>query len=238
MSLPPPLPPALAAAPHRRRLHAGWGVVALLPALLFFALGGYALLGSRSQYEQRAELLSQNLASALDRSLSAHVEKIDLALSAVVDDLERQLAGGHLDLAMAGAHVTSQAAGRAELTGVRVTDARGIAILGPGLSASRRPLDFSEREWFIVQREHPDAGLHMSHPLVSKLSQTWIVSFSRRYRTPQGAFAGVVSAAVPLSFFTQQLQAVDAGPHGIVTLRHADLDLLARHPEVAASAAA
>jgi diguanylate cyclase (GGDEF)-like protein/PAS domain S-box-containing protein len=210
-------------------VHFGWGVVALMPALLFFTLGVFALLTSRSQYEQRAELLSQNLAHALDHSLSANIEKVDLVLNAVVDDLERQLASGRLDLALAGAHAQSQVAGRAELNGVRVTDARGVAIIGPGVD-SLRPPDFSQREWFIVQRDRPDAGLHMSHPLISKLTSEWIISFSRRYRTPQGEFAGAVSAAVPLNFLSQQLLAVDSGPHGTITLRHADLDLIARQP--------
>jgi diguanylate cyclase (GGDEF)-like protein/PAS domain S-box-containing protein len=215
----------------RRRLHVGWGVVALMPALLFFTLGAYALLTSRTQYEQRAELLSQNLTHALEHSLSANIEKIDLVLNAVVDDLEHQLTSGPLDLALANARLQSQAAGRAELAGVRVTDAKGIAILGPGVD-TRSPPDFSTREWFMVQRDSPDTGLHVSHPLISKLSSAWIISFSRRYRTPQGEFAGAVSAAVPLSFLNEQLLAVDAGPHGTITLRHADLSLIARQPAV------
>ncbi len=200
---------------------------------MFFALGGYALQQSRAQYEQRAELLTQNLAGALDHSVSANIEKIDLALSSVVDHLEQQLAAGGLNLRMAAAHVRSQAAGRLELDGIRVTDARGMALLGAGPAAAT-PVDFSDRVWFIAQRDRPDAGLVMSPPLVGQLAGQWIVSFSRRYRTPDGAFAGAVSAAVPLSYFTAQLQAIDAGPNGIVTLRDAQMGLVARYPRAKA----
>jgi len=85
-------------APAARRFWVLAALAMLLPALLFCALGGYAVTHSRRQFEQRAELLTQNLAGAIDRSVSSNLEKIDLALSAVADHLEQQLLRGPLDL--------------------------------------------------------------------------------------------------------------------------------------------
>ncbi|WP_372527485.1 hypothetical protein [Piscinibacter sp.] len=147
---------------------------ALLPALMFCALGGYALMQSRAQYEQRAELLTLNLATAIDHSVSVNVDKIDLALSSIVDHLEMQLATDRLDPRAANAHIRSQIAHHPELEGVRVTDARGIAVLGPGIEG-QPPVDFSKREWFIAQRDHAEVGLYMSQPLVSKITGSWIL---------------------------------------------------------------
>jgi diguanylate cyclase (GGDEF)-like protein/PAS domain S-box-containing protein len=217
------------AAPGAARLRAMLLLGAIAPVLVFCALASYALVQSRAQYEQRAELLTQNLASAIDRGVSANVEKIDLALASVVDHLEQQLAVGPLDLRKARAHLQSQSTHRVELEGLRVTDREGIGILGPGIEG-RPPLSFADREWFTVQRDREDAGLYMSLPLVSKISGAWIVSFSRRYRGPDGRFAGGVSAAVPLDYFAQQLAAIDVGPHGLVTLRSTDLGMIAQHP--------
>ncbi len=211
-----------------RRLWAAGVLGVLLPALLFGTLVAWAALQSRRQHEQRAELLAQNLAGAIERAVSANIEKIDLALAAIVDNLEQQLVAGGLDPDAARRQILSQVAGRAELEGVRVTDAAGIGILGPGLE-NRPPVSFADREWFQIQRDRADAGFHMSRPLVSKLANVWIISFSRRLRGPDGRFAGAVSAAVPLSYLERELRTVDLGPHGAVAVRDATLGLIARH---------
>lgn len=196
------------AAPRR-----AWSAVlvgAVVSAALLCGLAGFALLQGRAQYEERAALLAQNLAAAIDHSVSANVEKVDMALSSIVDHLERQLAHGSIDRDEANAYIHAQAAGRSELEGVRVTDAQGLGILGPGL-VDRAPVNFAEREWFQAQRDRADAGFYLSTPLVSKITGGWIVSFSRRYRDTQGRCAGAVSAAVPLAYFSRQLQSVDVG---------------------------
>ncbi len=205
---------------------------AMLAPLMFFALGAYALRQSHDQFEQRAELLTQNLTEALEHSLSANVEKIDMALNSIVDHIETQLADGGLETQRVAAQIRSQAARRPELDGVRVTDQRGLAIVGKGSDGAHR-VNFADREWFTAQRDRADAGLFMSPPLISKVSGQWVISFSRRYRTADGAFAGCVSAAVPLTYFRDRLQAINAGPHGEVILRDQNLGLLVRLPEPA-----
>jgi hypothetical protein len=184
------------AAPRR-----AWSAMlagAVVSAALLCGLAGFALLQGRAQYEERAALLAQNLAAAIDHSVSANVEKVDLALSSIVDHLEHQLAAGRIDRDAAAAHIRSQVARRSELEGVRVTDAQGLGILGPGLEG-RPPINFADRQWFQAQRDGADAGFYLSPPLVSRITGQWIVSFSRRYRDAQGRFAGAVSAAVPLA---------------------------------------
>lgn len=220
--------PAAADLRLPRRLQWGLLLAVLAPTLLLLALATYSLHQSRQQYEDRAVLLTQNLAGALDRSVSANVEKIDLMLSSLVDHLERQLATGPLDLDAAEGHIQSQMVLRARIEGLRVADAQGRGIAGPGLRTGT-VTDFSDRAWFIAQRDAADSLLHMSQPLRSKLNGHWIVSFSRRYRHPDGRFAGAVSAAVPLTYFSAQLQGIDAGPHGMVSLRDPQLGLIARH---------
>jgi diguanylate cyclase (GGDEF)-like protein/PAS domain S-box-containing protein len=86
----------------------------------------------------------------------------------------------------------------------------------------------ADREWFQFQRDSPTPDLYTSRPLRSKLGKTWIVSFSRRYRDAQGRFAGAISAALPLSYFQTQLEAIDAGPRGAIALRDEELKLIAQ----------
>lgn len=84
-------------AGRRARLWATIVIGTLLPILLCAGLGALALVRSRDQYQQRAELLSQNLATAVERNVAANVDKIDLALTSVVVQLETQLAAGQID---------------------------------------------------------------------------------------------------------------------------------------------
>ena len=55
--------------------------------LLLLVLSALSLSQSRQQYEQRAVTTTQTVASAVDQSLSASIEKINLALRAVADEL-------------------------------------------------------------------------------------------------------------------------------------------------------
>ena len=217
-------------APAALRLRLLLCLYAVLPVLVVVALASVALYTSRQQYETRAELMTQNLAAALDRSVAANIEKIDLALSSIADHLESQLARGAIDRAVANAHILLQISRSRDLEGLRVTDVHGTGILGPGMDR-QPPVSFADRDWFAVQRDRPEAGLHMSQPLLSKVAGSWIISLSRRYRTTNGEFAGAVSAAVPLAYLQNALMSLDVGPKGTVVLRDAELRLIARHPQ-------
>jgi diguanylate cyclase (GGDEF)-like protein/PAS domain S-box-containing protein len=216
-------------SPARRPVWTAVFVGVVLPTLLCSGVGSYVLWRSHAQHEQRAELTSQNLVSAIERTTSSDIEKVDAVLGSIVAELEAQLALGPLDMRLAQRQIETQTAIRPELEGVRVTDAGGLAVLGQAIQG-RAPINFADREWFRVQRERADAGLYMSQPLTSKITGETILSFSRRYRHRDGSFAGAVTAAVPLTYLKKNLAAVDVGPRGIVALRHADLGMIARHP--------
>ncbi len=118
-----------------------------------------------------------------------------------------------------------------------MTDARGIVKLSTDGDGGPQ-VDFSDREWFVTQRDHADSELVISRPIVSKVTGSLIVSLSRRYTTSNGAFAGTVTAAVPLSYFMRQLSALDPGPHGTLTLRDTALRVLLRYPPPPVTSAA
>jgi PAS domain S-box-containing protein len=212
------------------RLQAMLVLWVLVPVLMIAALASYALVTSHGQYERRAELLTQNLVGALERSLSSDVEKIDDALISVANHLESQLAKGRLDVAAADAYVKAQLAMRAELHGIRITDREGITLVGPNI-AGQPPLSMADRAWFQWQRDNAGNEIHMSLPLRGKLTNEWIVSFSRRYRDARGDFAGAISASVLLGYFQDELAAIAVGPRGSVELLDQELRLMAIHTQ-------
>ena len=197
--------------------------------LLALLLSGYSLYLSRQQFELRAEVLSQNIASALDQNLSSSIEKIDLALRTVADELERQLATQGLNETAMNAFMRRQEERLPEVEAFRVANASGLVILGKGLNKSEQ-VTWADRDYFLYHQAHAERTLQFTKPRVGRVAKRSIVNFSVRYNDPSGKFAGVISAPIAVDHFSQLLSQFDAGPHGTLVLRDADLGLIARIP--------
>ncbi len=181
-------------------------------------------------YEERAEASTQNFAQLLDLSLSASIEKVDLALQSVVDDLQQQLRQRPgFDAVRSQALIASYQQRLSGLIVIRVADATGAVVLGQDVS-SLHPASWADRSFFSLLRDRPGAGLFVTKPLLGRVAKTWNVAFVRRIDRPDGRFAGVVAAAIPVQHFSDMLSQLNLGPHGLVVLRDADYGLVARHP--------
>ncbi|HEY6896662.1 MAG TPA: GGDEF domain-containing protein, partial [Rhodocyclaceae bacterium] len=230
--------PGAAAGMTPSRYLRGLLVFGLIGAnLLVFALVGYSLYQSRQQYELRAQALTQNIARALDQSVSNSIEKIDLALRSVADELEQQLAArGRIDEEVTLAFLAKQEQRLPDVEAFRVANADGLVILSKGLTRQERP-SWADRDYFLYLRSHQDGGLRISKPLMGRVAKRYLIPFARRYNYPDGRFAGVVTAPIALDHVSQLLARFDLGPKGTVILRDADLGLIARHPPLSGQTA-
>lgn len=215
-----------------RRLRLGLVVGLVCANLLVLVVSGDSLYRSRHHAEQRAETLTQNIASALDQTISSDIEKVDLALHAVADELERQLADKGIDEVATRAFLLRMEQRLPQVEAVRVAQADGLVVLGRGLNKAERN-SWLDRNYFTELRDHPETGLHISKPLVGRVSRQYIISFARRYNYPDGRFAGVVAAPIAISHFSQILSQFDLGPNGSLILRDADVGLITRVPAIA-----
>lgn len=70
-----------------------WALVAglILTNALVLVLAVNSLSLSRQHYVQRAEMLTENIANALDQTLAGTIARIDLLLLSLVDELQHQL---------------------------------------------------------------------------------------------------------------------------------------------------
>ncbi len=198
---------------------------------LVLVLSGSSLYISRQHYEQQAQTLSQNIASALDKSISGSIEKVDLGLHMVADELERQLAGKGLDEPAMSAFLARQEQRLPEVEAFRVAQANGLVILGKGLNPQDR-VSWADRDYFMYLRAHSDGGLQISKPRIGRVAKKYIVGFARRYNYPDWRFAGVVSAPIDVSHFARILAQFDVGPRGTLILRDAEVGLIARVPAI------
>ena len=198
---------------------------------LVLALSGYSLYQTRQQHELRAEALTQNIAQGLEQNISGSIEKIDLALRTVSDELERQLASKGIDESATNVFLARQEQRLPEVENLRATNTEGIIILGVGISQTN-PVSVADRDYFITHRTHADAALQISKPMMGRVIKKFLIPFARRYNYPDGSFAGTVYATMAVDHLTQLLSSFDLGPHGSLILRDADLGLITRFPAI------
>ncbi|MBF0283909.1 MAG: PAS domain-containing protein [Magnetococcales bacterium] len=206
----------------------------LLINLTAFAMTGVALLNSRQEFQERAEITTRNLAQTLEESIRGMIQQVDLALLTVVDEVAHLENQGGLDPQRLAFFLERLQSRLPELVGPRMTDAQGRLLYGPGVNRDK-PIDLSDRPFFQQGRDHPDAGLILSEPVLARLAQKWVLPMARRLTLADGAFAGVVYINLPLERLTGLFAAVDVGRHGSIALRDDALRLIIRHTKLSDS---
>ena len=231
---PSPAPAAVggaSAAPRRRSFAALLIVAVVLSNLAAIVLGGLILSDSRERAEEAAYQSTRNLARMLDQSLASSARTIDVALLALVDELEREESEG--DAYLKDDEIVDMLARfkgwLPETEGIRVYDAEGRPRWTSG-PKHQGLFGIAERDYFITLRNNPEAGLIVSRPLVGRVSGRWIIPFARRFNRPDGSFGGVVSAVVPVDYFDRLLSGPQFGASGCAVLRYLDFSLISSHP--------
>ncbi len=196
-----------------------------------------AMAEKRLAVVQKAEATTQNLAAVLDQNIAGSVEKIDLALQSLVDELQRQLREtGQLDAPQVNGMLATYKQRMAGLNGIRVCNAEGLVVLGSDVRPDQLQ-SWADRPFFAQLRDQPAVGLYITQPLTGRVTGVQVVSFVRRINLPDGRFGGLVSAAVPVAHFNQLLAGLDLGRGGVAALRGADFGLIARQPPSPVAAA-
>ena len=163
--------------------------------VLVFSLSGISLQNSQHQHEQRAEAQTQNIAKAVDQTLSNSIEKIDLALLALADELTRQLGTGGINETTINTFMARQEARLPEVEAFRVSNAEGLVILGKGLDKNNAPR-WSDRDYFNFLRDSTDNPLFVTKPIMGRVAKKVIIGFNRRYNYPDGSFQHRLHSAI------------------------------------------
>lgn len=205
-------------------------IVVVMMNLLVWSLGLNALYQNRQHHRERTERSAQNLVLLLERNIAATSRVIDTVLQAVVEELEAQLQAGALQDTHIDLFLRARQAQLPEIDALRVTDAAGTVRWGKGVRDTAAA-SYADRDFFREHRARSMPGLLISPPLLGRVSGLWVVAFTRAYHHADGQFAGVVSAAVPVSTYSALLSALDVGATGTVALYVADQGLITRYPE-------
>jgi PAS domain S-box-containing protein len=203
--------------------------VVLIDAFVI-AMGWRSLCADRKVEYDKAARDAANLAGVLAENLEGTIAQIDLALLGCADALETINTSGGSDRRRTEELVVRTAARIPFVDAIRATDAAGRVVLGSGVDPFAR-VHVGDRDYFLEARADRTGRMAISKPLVSRISGKKTIGFARPYHRPDGAFGGVVYAAVPFDSFTRTLSRVKLERGGVVVLRSSDNAIVARFPE-------
>ncbi|MCJ2032757.1 diguanylate cyclase [Methylobacterium sp. J-068] len=196
---------------------AAWlSAFSLLSVVGLCAVSAFMLWQLRNHAAWQSEITSRSLIQVLGRDIARNIELYDLSLRAVVDGMKRpQVMEASPELR----HMIlfDRAATAAGFAYALVLDRNGNVIansqtLGP------MSINAADREYFRHFADGVDDGLHISAPIVSRVSGQWVLTLSRRLSNPDGSFAGVVTGGIQLDYFRNLFAMTGADRAGTVTL--------------------
>ncbi|MDD5478071.1 diguanylate cyclase [Rhodoferax sp.] len=165
-----PTPPAHST----RRLR--WLVVLGLVGVnvLLFAMSSYLLWRSQQQHEKRAETLTQNVTKAVELNVVKTVAAVDLALQAVVDGLEAQLAHGGIQPDATQKLLATYEGRVPAIEAIRVSRFDGLVIYGRGLVPAEQA-SWADRDEFKLLQSQPHSGLQITEARIGKVAKRAII---------------------------------------------------------------
>jgi hypothetical protein len=174
--------------PMPRSMARGW--VAGVVALIWLAVGWH--MYSEYQYVRATALARGNhLARAITESLLRSVREVDQTLLFVRALYERD--GTSVDL---GPWIDNVDPTQVLPLQIGTTDRTGRLTLS-NLRPIAERIDLSDRPHFRFFADHPEDVLHISPPVLGRVSHARTVQFVRILRDGRGAFDGFVVASVP-----------------------------------------
>lgn len=204
-------------------------LVGIAVALGVLVLGATVMLQARAEAWRQARQLTDNLALALERDIARNIAVYDLSLQGAAEVLATP-GVDQLSPALRRAAIFDRAASAEDLGAMLVLDAAG-RITASSTTEQIKQTDLTDRDYFVVHRDHPDAGLYVSRPFRSRMRHGEpTVVLSRRLTNSDGSFAGVVLGALNVAYFDHLFSKLDVGQGGVVSLLRMDGHMVARSP--------
>lgn len=180
----------------------------------------------RQEAEMQVASATQNLTQSVDQTFEGIIDTIDVALLASAEEISRQLAAGKVNADATTRFLVRQKELLPHVGFLRATDEHGLVLFGPGIP--NPPANNADREFFIALRDGATNALYVARPLLGKVVKKWLWPFARRIEKPDGSFGGVVFASIYIDEIERMLAQINLAPGSVISLRDADLSLIAR----------
>ncbi len=204
------------------------GAVVTVIALVI-ALVSASIKQSQKYDRDNSILLAKNVAQLLDREIAGRFEKINVALHSIayVHQLNQGNKQSSIDFSD---YIRQHKRFLPNVSIIGVTDATG-AILFSSESLDGKPINVSDRDYFIQARTERNSELIATGPIQDRINGTWSIVLARRVDTADGRFGGVIFATLATTHFNEPLSSIELGAQGAATIRALDLALVHRFPD-------
>ena len=209
--------------------HATLVVSALLCLLLMI---GYFLWLGYQRAILEAEIETRNLVAVIESRLSSEFARVDGILTFIANEVKSK--PFHRRSAAVSAektqHLVWLVTSFPELAGLNAFDAYGMLKMTS--EPNVKPYSITDRPHFQTLRDHPQASLVFSEPIVSRSTGKWSLTQSLAIRDDAGRFLGTVNADLHIDTFTDLFRSADVGQNGgLILLRRSDkFNLIASIP--------
>jgi len=195
---------------------------------------GIEIWGKRHDLHYKTGETVKSLAHIIAEQTARTVQTIDLTLLSIVDDADNLVIDWRS--ANSGVHDYLRVKQKRSplVRNLFIVDNSG-ALRSEAASFPASDLMLTDRPYFSLQRHDPDAGLVISSPMLSRVTQDWIMTASRRLQDSKGEFDGVVVASTDLARLRSTFDEAEFGDGAEVSLFLANgkLLLLSPHDEAA-----
>ncbi|HWZ36742.1 MAG TPA: diguanylate cyclase [Bradyrhizobium sp.] len=198
----------------------------VVTVLGFSAICASVMLDMRRGEETLAHQSLENIAASIDADISRNIEVYDLSLRAVASNMVmpelKDVARPLLHLILFDHAATANHFGAIE-----VLDADGRVTVDAS-TLDPMPVSRAEEEYFLVHRDHPDAGLYISRPKLHR--GAFAIVLSRRISGDDGRFLGVVAGSIRFTYFHELFGRLSLGEGDTICVLRHDRTIIMRRP--------
>jgi diguanylate cyclase (GGDEF)-like protein len=90
------------------------------------------------------------------------------------------------------------------------------------------PVNHANEEYFQIHRDHPDAGLYISRPMLHR--GAYSIVLSRRISGDDGRFLGVVAGSIRFTYFHELFGHMNLGEDDTICVLRSDRTIIMRRP--------
>lgn len=203
-------------------------------ATVVFVVGGFVGLivwGELASWKAQVARLEANLTQTAKALVQHADDTIDMAkfpLASLITQMEQDRGSADLPARIAQV-MRKQVDTTPWLETLSVVDADG-RMVATSSTAPTESVNFADRPYFQFHKSSITRQPIVGIPFKSRLSGQWILPVTQRVNDPEGSFAGVVLAAIPVADFEKFAEGFRRGSQGSFMLVREDGIVLARQP--------
>jgi two-component system, sensor histidine kinase and response regulator len=211
----------------------GMLIFVLFVCLSIIATDGWRIWTARTTQLDETTIAAENLARAMAEQASNSLGIIDVDIESMAHWLGTHDASP-AELGKLHDLLAALVAKSPQLIDLVYFDEHGNRIVS-ALSFPEGGQNNSDRDYFQFHQNDTSLAIHLSAPLVGRLTHKLIVPVTRRIDNADGSFAGVILAPVDIEYFRHFYDSLDIGYEGSILLATVDGTILVRLPFDAAN---